>query len=118
MSELIVYSSIFLLGVLISAISQVFLKKESMKKHDSISGDYLNINVIFAYALFIGTTFLSIVALKVVPLSMGPVLEATSYLWVTLFGVVIFKEVITKRRLFALILIVCGIVLFSVFANV
>ena len=118
MSELIIYSGILLLGVLISAISQVILKKESMKKHDSVTGDYLNINVIFAYVLFIGTTFLSIIAYKVVPLSMGPVLEATSYIWITIFGVVIFKETITKRRLLALSLIIGGIILFSIFTKI
>ncbi len=117
MSELIVYSMIFLLGVFVSAVSQVILKKESMKEHDSLKGDYLNFNVIFAYILFVGTTFLSIIALKVVPLSMGPVLEATSYLWITIFGVMIFKERLTKRKLLALLLIVSGIVLFSVFTN-
>lgn len=116
MSELIIYSLILLLGVFISAISQVILKKESMKEHDSISKDYVNAGVIFAYILFIGTTFLSIIAYKVIPLSMGPVLEATSYLWITVFGVVIFKETITKRRLVALALIVCGIAIFSLFA--
>ena len=113
MSELIVYSGILLLGVFISSVSQVILKKESMKKHDSITEDYLNINVILAYVLFIGTTFLSILALKVVPLSMWPILEATSYIWITIFGVIIFKEVVTKRRLLALILIISGIILFS-----
>ena len=116
MSELIVYSIILLSGVFISSVSQVILKKESMKEHDSVMKDYLNYNVIFAYILFVGTTFLSIIALKVVPLSMGPVLEATSYFWVTLFGIIIFKESITKRRLLALMLIICGIVIFSLFA--
>ena len=113
MSELILYSSVLLLGVFIAAVSQVILKKESMKTHDSVSREYLNFNVIFAYALFVGTTFLSIIAYKVVPLSMGPVLEATSYIWITIFGVFIFKETITKRRLLALFLIICGIVIFS-----
>lgn len=116
MSELIIYSSILLFGVFISAISQAILKKESMKNHDSVSKEYLNFNVIFAYVLFVGTTFLSIFAYKVVPLSMGPVLEATSYIWITLIGVIVFKEVITKRRLLALALIICGIVLFSLCA--
>ncbi len=118
MSELTIYSGILLLGVFISAVSQVILKKESMKKHESIEGDYFNKGVIIAYLLFVGTTFLSIIAYKVVPLSMGPVLEATSYLWVTLFGVIIFKETITKRKYLALALIVCGIIIFSAFARI
>lgn len=114
MSELIVYSAVLLLGVFISAISQAILKKESMKEHSSVSKEYLNPNVIFAYLLFFGTTFLSIFAYKVVPLSMGPVLEATSYIWITIIGVLMFKEIITKRRLLALVLIIAGIVIFSI----
>lgn len=114
MSDLIVYSSILLIGVLISAISQVILKKESMKVHDSVSKEYLNPRVITAYVLFVGTTLLCILAYKVVPLSMGPILESTSYLWITLFGVVIFKESLTKNRVLALALIVCGIIIFSI----
>lgn len=117
MLEIMLYSSILLLGVFISAISQVILKKEAMKKHDSVSGEYLNTRVIFAYVLFVGTTFLSIIAYKVVPLSMGPVLESTSYLWITIFGVMIFKEKITGRKLIALITIITGIVVFSLFGN-
>ena len=114
MSELIVYSMILLFGVFISAVSQVILKKESMKSHESISKEYLNFRVMFAYGLFVGTTLLCILAYKVVPLSMGPVLEATSYIWITLFGVYIFKEKITKNRIIALILIVLGIAIFSI----
>ena len=113
MIDIVAYSSLLLLGVFISAISQVMLKKEAMKKHDSVSREYLNFRVIIAYCLFLGTTFLSIFAYKVVPLSMGPVLESTSYIWITLFGVIIFREKITKRKFIALTLIVFGIIIFS-----
>jgi len=82
----LLYSLILLVGVFISAISQVMLKKAAMKKHDSALKEYLNPLVIFAYVLFVGTTFLSILAYRGIPLSMGPVLEATSYLYVTFFG--------------------------------
>lgn len=113
MSELIIYVAILLFAFFVSSVSQVILKKESMKVHGSISQDYLNLNVIIAYILFIGTTFLAIFAYKVVPLSMGSILETTSYLWITIFGVIIFKERITKRRALALLLIIGGIIIFS-----
>ncbi len=115
MLDLILYSSILLLGVFISAVSQVILKKEAIKKHDTVSGEYLNTKVITAYVLFVGTTFLSIIAYKVVPLSMGPVLESTSYLWITIFGVMFFNEKVTKRKIIALTMIICGIIVFSTF---
>ena len=88
----IFYAAVLLIGVFISAVSQVMLKKAAMKTYSSPIREYLNPLVIFAYVLFVGTTLLSILSYKGIPLSMGPVLEATSYLYVTIFGVTIFKE--------------------------
>ncbi len=112
-STVLIYSCVLLFGVFVSAISQVMLKKAALREYSSPIKEYLNPLVIFAYALFVGTTFLSIIAYKGIPLSMGPILEATSYIYVTVFGVLIFKEKITKKKLAALGLILVGIVLFS-----
>lgn len=109
----ILYAGVLLIGVFISAVSQVLLKKASMKKYDSPIKEYMNPMVIIAYLMFIGTTFLSIVAYKEIPLSMGPVLEATSYVYVTIFGVKIFKEKINKKKMLALIFIISGIMIYS-----
>ena len=68
------YACFFLLGVLISAISQVLLKKSAMKNHDSTAGEYFNPFVILAYVLFAGATLLSVIAYQRIPLSMGAVL--------------------------------------------
>ena len=75
--------------------------------------EYLNPLVIIAYTIFVGTTFLSIYAYKGIPLSMGPVLEATSYIYVTVFGVTIFKEKLNKLKLVGLALIIAGIIIYS-----
>ncbi len=111
--EILLYSCFILFGTFISAISQVMLKKAALKKYDSKIREYLNPLVISAYIIFFIATLLTIVAYKVVPLSMGPILEATSYLYVTVFGVVIFKENINKKKISALILIIAGIVVYS-----
>lgn len=111
--SLLLHTAILLFGVFVSAISQVMLKKAAMKKYASPLQEYLNPLVIFAYVLFVGTTLLSILAYRVVPLSMGPVLEATSYLYVTFFGATIFKERITWRKIIALALIVVGIFVYA-----
>lgn len=109
----LLYAGVLLLGVFISAISQVILKKAAMKKYDSPIREYLNPQVIFAYMLFVGTTLLSILAYRGIPLSLGPVLEATSYVYVTFFGVTIFKEKVTKQKLLALALILIGIMVYA-----
>lgn len=109
----IMYSCVLLFGVFISAISQVILKKAAMKKYDSVIKEYLNFPMISAYSIFVISTFLSIIAYKGIPLSMGPILEATSYIYVTFFGVKIFGETINGKKIFALVLIVEGIILYS-----
>ena len=111
--ETIKYACVLLLGVFISAISQVMLKKASQKKYASVMQEYLNPLVIFAYVIFVGTTFMSIIAYKGIPLSMGPILEATSYIYVTFFGVKIFKEKMSKKKYMALALIILGIIIYS-----
>lgn len=114
MSKTVIYACILLLGVFISAISQVILKKSALKKYDSKIKEYMNPMVIFAYMLFVGTTFLSIIAYRVIPLSMGPILEATSYIYITIFGVKIFKETINRKKVIALACIVSGISIYAI----
>ena len=83
MDSLIAYSGIYLIGVFISAISQVLLKKAAMRTYATPLQEYLNPFVIFAYTIFVAATLLTIISYKVVPLSLGPILEATSYIYIT-----------------------------------
>lgn len=107
------YATVLLLGVFLSAISQVMLKKAAMRQYGSRLQEYLNPLVIIVYTIFVGTTFLSIYAYKGIPLSMGPVLEATSYIYVTIFGVTIFHEKLNPKKIAALALIVAGTLVYS-----
>ncbi len=107
------YAGLLLLGTFISAVSQVLLKKAAQRQYASPLREYLNPLVIGAYALFLGTTLLGVLAYRGIPLSMGPVLEATSYFYVTFFGARFFGEKVTPKKLAALGLIVAGIVVYS-----
>ena len=80
------YSLFILFGTFISAISQVMLKKAAMKTYPSKIREYLNPLVLSAYLIFIVATLCSVIAYRGVPLSLGPVLEATSYIYVTISG--------------------------------
>lgn len=108
------YAAFLLLSVFVSSISQVLLKKSAMEKHGSVIEEYLNPKVIIAYAIFFGATFLSMYAYKGIPLSLGPVLEATGYFYVTFFGARFFGEKVTKRKIAALALIILGIAVYTV----
>lgn len=108
------YALLALLSVFVSAISQVILKKSAQKSYGSVIREYLNVPVISAYAIFFIATILTVFAYKGIPLSMGAVLEATGYIYVTYFGVKIFHERINKQKIIALVLIISGIIVYSV----
>ena len=107
------YAAVYLVGVFISAVSQVLLKKEAMKPHDSVIAEYLNPRVIIAYLIFFAATLMTIYAYKEVPLSLGPILEATSYVYVMVFGAVFFAEKPTKLKGAAIGLILVGVAVFA-----
>ena len=111
--KVIFYASFILIGTFISSVAQVLLKKAAMKEHCSVKDEYLNKNVIIAYITFVLATFLSIYAYKGIPLSMGAVLESTSYLYITIFGAYFFKEQITLRKIVSLTFIIGGIIIYS-----
>lgn len=113
----LLFSCVLLFGVFVSAISQVMLKKAAQKTYDSRVKEYLNPLVITAYLIFVGTTFLSIIAYRGIPLSLGPVLEATSYIYVTIFGVKIFGEKIDIQKVLALCMIIAGIIIYALLGN-
>lgn len=109
------YASFILIGTLISSAAHVLLKKAAMKDHCSVKDEYLNKYVIIAYITFFLATFLSVYAYRGIPLSMGAVLESTSYLYITIFGVYFFKEQITLRKIVAIVFIISGIIIYSGF---
>lgn len=109
-----IYILIFLLSVFISSASQIILKKSANKKYDSRLKEYLNFPVLSAYVLFFGSSLLTVIAYKNVPLSLGPVLEATGYIWVSILGVLILKESISKNKILGMIMIIVGIVVFNI----
>ncbi|MDE6851300.1 MAG: EamA family transporter [Lachnospiraceae bacterium] len=111
--EMLPYILVLMAGVFVSAVSQVMLKKAALKTYESPLKEYLNPMVIIAYLLFFGTTFLSVLAYKGIPLSMGPIIEATSYIYVTFFGVKIFHEKMNRKKYIALGLIIAGIIIYS-----
>lgn len=113
MNEMMVYSGIFLIGVVISSFAQIVLKKTAMKEHKSFIRQYLNPPVIISYTVFILATFCTIYAYKVIPLSMGPMLEATQYFFIALLSYIFLKEHVSKRKIFGICLIVFGIMLYA-----
>lgn len=107
------YIILFLLAVFISSLSQILLKKSADIEYKNKVKDYLNIKVIMAYALFLLATLMTVSAYRIVPLSTGVALETTGYLWVSLLGMFVLKEHIGKKKVYGLLIIITGIIIFN-----
>ena len=113
MNEKILFALIFLFGVFISSISQIILKKAALKQYDSKIKEYMNPRVIFAYIIFFAATLCSIMAYKVIPLSLGPILESAGYIFVAFMSWLFLKEKISKQKVLGLSIIVIGIIIYN-----
>ena len=113
MNSKIVFSLIYLSGVFISAIAQIILKKSAGRKYESKIREYLNPYVIISYAIFFGATFCTIYAYKGVPLSFGPILAASEYVFVAVLSKLFLKENINLKKFIGLSVIIAGIIIYS-----
>lgn len=102
---------IYLITPLLSAISQLILKKAADNPRYTGIRAYLNAPVILAYGLFFGCMLLNVVALRTLDLTIASVLEASSYIYVMMLSFFFLREKITPRRLIGNIVIIVGIVL-------
>lgn len=83
------------------------------KRNKSLLSEYLNLFTMIAYTVFIIATFLTIFSYKVIPLSAGPILGASEYIFVAVLSRVILKEKVSKRKLIGLCVIIIGVLVFS-----
>lgn len=89
------------------------LKKSADKEYESKIKEYMNPTVIFAYVLFMACTLITMYSLKVVPLSLAPVLEASGYIFVGILSYIFLKEKFSKKQLIGMLLILVGIIISS-----
>ncbi len=108
------YIFILLVSVIISAISQVFLKKSAVRNHKNFLAEYLNFQVILSYTIFFIAIVLDMIALKKVPVSFIPVIESSSYIFIIIFSKIFLKEKFSKRKLVSMLIIITGISIFVI----
>lgn len=113
MSRLAVYVCIYVSSVFVASISQVMLKTSAEKEYKNRLFEYLNPLVVIAYGLFFISTFLTVYALKVVPLSLGNLLESSGYIFVPLLSFLVLKEKMTKNMWIGSAFIIAGILVYS-----
>ncbi len=105
------YALLMLTGTFIASCSQIVLKKAADKEYPNKLAEYLNPMVIGAYIFFFGASLCSVLGYKVVPLSIGPILEASGYIWVAILGKIFLGEKISLKKGLGLVIIIVGIVI-------
>lgn len=102
---------VFLSASLISAFSQILLKISARTTYRSWIYEYLNVRVITAYAIFFAATLITVYCYKVIPLSVGAMLEASGYVFVTVLGRLILKEKVSMQKIGGMALVVTGVII-------
>lgn len=105
---------LFLFSVFIASCSQILLKKSAMQEHESFIREYLNLYVIIAYLMFFAGTLITIISYKTIPLSFGLILESAGYIFVAILSYVFLKEMLNKKQILGLVLILIGIVICNI----
>ena len=105
------YSLLLVFSTLISSVSKKKKKKSADRVYRKRIQEYLNPLVAFAYFLFALSAIMTMVSYKVVSISAGAMLEASSYIFVFLFDRFIFRETASIKKYFAVITIVIGIII-------
>lgn len=108
------HAAVLLFGVFVAAAAQVLLKKSASVPYKNKWKEYLNWRVAAGYGMMLASTLFSVYAYRVIPISLGGVLDASGYIFVTVFGVVFFHERVTKQRFIALVLIISGVLVYAV----
>lgn len=104
---------ILLCSVFLSSVSQILLKTAANQTYRNKLAEYLNVRVIVAYGMFFCSTILTMLALRYVPLSLSPIIESASYIFVSVMGYCFLKERFSRRKWLGLFLILAGIMVFS-----
>lgn len=112
MNEMMMFSGIMLLGVLMGGVSQILLKLAADKKYKKWYQSYLNPYVIIAYSIFVLSTVCTVIAYRVVPLSMSPVWTSGSYIAVTAMSYFILHEKPNRKKMTGIAIITAGILVF------
>lgn len=106
--KVLIYAMVMSGGVLTASLAQVLLRKSAIMRHSSGLKEYLNWRVVTAYLMMMASAVSSLIAYRVIPLSLGAVLDAAGYVYVAVSARFFFGEKIDKNRIAALLFIIGG----------
>ena len=106
-------ATLMFISALLAALSQIILKSSAVRQYENPWKNIFNSRVIFAYILLSCSLFLNLIAYKTVAYKWGPVIASTSYIYVIFLSRIIFGEKLTRRKILGSLIIVIGIIVFS-----
>ena len=101
---------LFVCCVFASSCAQIILKKGALKGYRGLRS-YINPYVGIGYFIFFAMTLCSTYLYRYIPLSLGNLLDSTSYIFVAALSWLFFKETLSKRKIAGLLLIIVGVLL-------
>ena len=104
---------LMLASATITAFSQIILKKSANKKHKGIIFEYINPYVLFSYVCYFGVLVLNVFIYTKIDYRFGVVINSMASVLVMVLSKLMLKETITRRRIWGNVLIILGIVIFS-----
>ena len=109
------YILLMVLSAGITAFSQIILKKSANKKHRGLIYEYVNPYVLISYMCYFGVLALNVFIYTKIDYRFGVVINSMSSVLVMILSRAFLGEIITKRRIYGNILVVIGILVFTLF---
>ena len=100
-------------GTFFTAVSQILLKQSSNIKYENKIREYLNFRVILSYGMFFLILLLNTWCYTKVEMRYGPVIVTAAYVFVLLLSRLILKEKITKGKILGNLIIITGILIYT-----
>lgn len=101
-------------SAMITALSQILLKRSANKKHMNIIFEYLNPYVVISYFLYMAVLALNVFIYTQIDYRFGVVINSMALVFVMLLSRLVLKERICKKQIAGNILVILGIVCFTV----
>jgi len=104
-------------AVILTAIAQILLKMGALKtpKQTLWVKQYLNQYVFIGYSLFLIVTVMNLYAYKFLPLKYAIVLLPFTFIFITMFSLLFFKEPISKRQFISYLIIIIGVAVYNLY---
>jgi len=108
------YLLIAIISSILSAFSQVLLKKSSLKKYESKFREYFNLYVIGGYFITFVCMILMVIAYRGLQLKVGIIIETLVYAYIMILSRLFFNEKITWKKLLGNTAIIIGVIVFVI----